>query len=452
MRDFDSILQIIDSTISPNYLNSTQEIVLREVWNGKTYARIADDYNYDSEYIKTVGYNLWQILSDAFNEQINKSNFVPFMRRQASFIVGNSRRGQGVIDSSNSDKSEEQKCYWNTAPGTDFFWGREREIELLKSWNQELECHCVVISGIVGAGKTSLATKFSRDIQDTWDYVIWYSLDNPPPVTKLITYYLKLIDTDFVETLTESPDNLSLLISQFIQDLKKHKILIVLDGLENLLTIDKKKSSIFYKKEFEGYGQLIRSIISAHHQSLLVCTTQVVPRSFRYYQAEQMKLLEIGGLCDLSVKKHIDESAFTSVVASSKLLQIYNCVGNNPRLMNIVKKNLYMCEEQENLNLLLNELSSLEETIALLEKEIEYLSNSQKEIIYWLSTSSSSVCLKELLIYSELSKTKLKFMQDLDLLEKKSLIVRQDSLLSLMPIVKNYLRRKLIYQSFHRIK
>ena len=453
MRDFDSILQIIDSTITPNYLNSTQELVLREVWNGKTYAKIADDYNYDSEYIKTVGYNLWQVLSNAFDEQINKSNFVPFMRRQANFITGNSQsQPQDSLIESTQNKSEEQeKYYWDTAPRTDRFWGRDKELELLKSWNQEPQCHCILISGIVGVGKTSLATKFSRDIQDMWDYIIWYSLDNPPPVTTLITYYLRLINPNFVGTITESPDHLSLLISQFIQALKTNKVLLILDGLENLLTINKTRSSIYYKQEFEGYSQLVRSIISANHQSLLVCTTQVVPRSFQYYQAEQMKLLEIGGLCNISLKKHIAETTFTSL-ASSQLLQIYNGVGNNPRLMNIVKKSLDMCEEQDDINLLLNELSSLEEIVALLEKEIEYLSNTQKEIIYWLSTSCSSVPVKELLTYSELHKTKLKFMQDLDSLEKKNLIAKQDCSLSLMPIMKNYLRRKLIYQSLQLTK
>jgi hypothetical protein len=85
--DFNSVLSLIDRTISPTYLSATQEIVLREVWNGKTYSKMACDYNYDPEYIKTVGCNLWQILSNAFNEQINKSNFVPYMRQRISCSI-----------------------------------------------------------------------------------------------------------------------------------------------------------------------------------------------------------------------------------------------------------------------------------------------------------------------------------------------------------------------------
>ncbi|MEL6502268.1 MAG: hypothetical protein AAFQ23_12880, partial [Cyanobacteria bacterium J06623_1] len=136
--DFDSVLSLVDRAISPTYLNPTQEIVLREVWNGKTYTKMAYDYNYDPEYIKTVGCNLWQTLSRAFDEQINKSNFVPFMRQRISGLVEENREsGEDVGESTNKatalapQPERQQLCTWTTAPNVKHFIGREPELSTL---------------------------------------------------------------------------------------------------------------------------------------------------------------------------------------------------------------------------------------------------------------------------------------------------------------------------------
>lgn len=448
-RDFDFILQLIDLTISPGYLNRTQEIVLREVWHGKTYAKIADDYNYDSEYIKTVGCNLWHTLSNAFNEQINKANFVPLMKRKANSASENkkdSHSENNLIQSTLGRSIQRKKYYWNTAPSTDVFWGREKECELLESWSQELECHCIMVSGMVGSGKTSLVAEFSKSVREEYDYVIWYSLYSPPPLATLICNYLNIISPNSIKSISEIPDNISILISQLINFLKEKKVLLVLDGLENVLDINQ---NICYKKEFEDYSQFIRSIISANHQSLLICTTQVIPNSFRYYGSKQIKLMEIGGLCDIAVEKNYNHSICVSA-DYHELLRLYNGVDNNPKIINILNKNLNVFKEEHDLELLMHELSYLDEIIVLLEKEIKYLSNTEREIIYWLSTSTS-VSFRELSTRVELAKPKFQLAQSIDYLEKRSLITKDKSNFSLMPIMKSYLRRKIIHQSLNAV-
>ncbi|HHP7232464.1 MAG TPA: hypothetical protein ACFCUY_16590, partial [Xenococcaceae cyanobacterium] len=77
----DQVIQLIDHQINPSYLNKIQEIILKETWQGKTYVEIAKEYNYESEYIKSAGCELWKLISQAFNQQINKSNFVAFIKR-----------------------------------------------------------------------------------------------------------------------------------------------------------------------------------------------------------------------------------------------------------------------------------------------------------------------------------------------------------------------------------
>ena len=56
-------------------LLNVHEIVFRNAWNDLSYAEIAESSNYDDEYIKYAGSKLWQLLSQAFDRRVSKSNF-----------------------------------------------------------------------------------------------------------------------------------------------------------------------------------------------------------------------------------------------------------------------------------------------------------------------------------------------------------------------------------------
>lgn len=58
-----------------NSLTTLQEIVLRSVWEEKTYTNIAIKANYDEEHVKKIAANLWQSISHFWQEPIDKSNF-----------------------------------------------------------------------------------------------------------------------------------------------------------------------------------------------------------------------------------------------------------------------------------------------------------------------------------------------------------------------------------------
>ncbi|MGL5877694.1 MAG: hypothetical protein ACRC2V_07935, partial [Xenococcaceae cyanobacterium] len=77
--DFEKVLTEIDRAIKPAYLNKVQELVLRHTYEGKTYSQIATTYCYEKEYIKTVGCELWRLLSKSFDRPINKANFTQFI-------------------------------------------------------------------------------------------------------------------------------------------------------------------------------------------------------------------------------------------------------------------------------------------------------------------------------------------------------------------------------------
>lgn len=71
-------LAILDIVLEQERLNDIQELVFRKVLAGQTYSEIAESADYDAEYIKFVGFQLWQLLSKAFGEKVLKETFIRF--------------------------------------------------------------------------------------------------------------------------------------------------------------------------------------------------------------------------------------------------------------------------------------------------------------------------------------------------------------------------------------
>lgn len=75
-------LLILDTALEQNFLNDVQELVFHQSWLGKTYLEMAENSGYNSNYIKDVGYKLWKLLSEVFEQEVTKSNFRSVLRRQ----------------------------------------------------------------------------------------------------------------------------------------------------------------------------------------------------------------------------------------------------------------------------------------------------------------------------------------------------------------------------------
>jgi hypothetical protein len=75
-------LVLLDQLL-PVTLSNLQETVFCQVWEDKTYAEIADEYNYEHSYIRDIGFRLWQMLSESLGEKVSKSNVRSVLSRYA---------------------------------------------------------------------------------------------------------------------------------------------------------------------------------------------------------------------------------------------------------------------------------------------------------------------------------------------------------------------------------
>ncbi|GAB4378939.1 MAG: hypothetical protein Kow00121_31840 [Elainellaceae cyanobacterium] len=74
-------LIIVDTLISPSHLNSLQETIFRQCWDGKSYEEIAAMSGYTADYIRVTGSQLWQVLSEATGEKITKHKLRSTLRQ-----------------------------------------------------------------------------------------------------------------------------------------------------------------------------------------------------------------------------------------------------------------------------------------------------------------------------------------------------------------------------------
>jgi AAA+ ATPase superfamily predicted ATPase len=111
-------LNLIDRIIQPERLNSVQELVFTECWQGKTYQEIADDSGYDPDYIRVVGSRLWQNLSDRLGEKITKNNFKSALRQQLGTTenFGGSHFSLGALELPNTPVPLDSPLYVQRPP------------------------------------------------------------------------------------------------------------------------------------------------------------------------------------------------------------------------------------------------------------------------------------------------------------------------------------------------
>ncbi|HEY9819692.1 MAG TPA: hypothetical protein V6D35_02795 [Candidatus Sericytochromatia bacterium] len=145
----DEALLFLDSVLQPEHLNDIQELVFRQTWEGRSYLEIAKKTAYDAEYVKYVGFQLWQLLSRVFREKVTKGNVHSVLRRKAQQVavvvaVSNSTstndginiqayQSDATTHSITAEGSTANRCEdWGEAIDVSVFYGRTEELNQLE--------------------------------------------------------------------------------------------------------------------------------------------------------------------------------------------------------------------------------------------------------------------------------------------------------------------------------
>lgn len=221
------ILTLADKIVftqTGEHLDDLQKAILEGTLQRETYEEIAKNFNCSESNARQIGAELWHIISQELQEEVNKSNFKSAMERwqfslfsnvvQDHVKVGtinfceNARHPPDIPNSNSTNENISNTNFQKIShqdlsemPDLDLFYHRNTEIENLSNLILENKSRLITITGISGIGKTSLAVKLVSKINHHFQAVIWLNLANYQNFTEfkehLQEFFLELEKLNF---------------------------------------------------------------------------------------------------------------------------------------------------------------------------------------------------------------------------------------------------------------
>ena len=437
--DLEKLLILLDDWVVESRgqgLSPQQKEIFRRSWEGQEY----DDMEisrYSTDYIKKMlAPKLWKLLSEVIGEPVTK-NTLRIVIEPALKV--RSRQQHSL-------KPLQWKIWSDDAPELSVFYGYADELNTLEQWIVTDRCRLVALGGMVGVGKTAIAVKLARQIQDSFQFVIWRSLRGSPPLQNILADLLESF-SDCTETTL--PGTSVSDVSRLMECLRSHRCLVILDGVETILETSQLAGR--YREGYQDYGQLFRQIGELNHQSCLVLTCSEKLRVIdlmadrnspvRYYKLEGLK--KDAATQILKDRELVEEPEWKS------LIERYE---GNPLLLRIVATTILEIFNgrasdfiRQNTIFLGNQLT--EE----LDRQFERISQVEIEVMYQLALDPQPLTRSQLRENIPSSPSSSQVTESLQSLAWRSLIekitIGGDSLFTLRPIIKKYVLNRFNQQS-----
>ncbi|MFB2894540.1 NB-ARC domain-containing protein [Aerosakkonemataceae cyanobacterium BLCC-F50] len=442
-------LALLDSLL-PQKLKDIQELVFRYSWQGWTYSKIAEYAGYDIGHIRDVGSKLWQQLSEVFGEQVSKNNLQAALHRQK--IQQHNAQNSSLVkeqprSSQRHHKPEDNSSqYWGENIDVPIFYGRDYELDLLQKWIIDDRCRLIALLGMGGIGKTTLAVKLVERLQDQFDFFIWQSLRNAPPIEEVITHLIHVLSEQ--QTIATTFDAQ---LSQLMDYLRTSRCLLVFDNAEAILE-SRDTSSLSnvqggkYRDGYVEYGELFRRVGVERHNSCLLFTSREKPKKLDAYEGKNLpvRTLSLTGL-DLQAVQAIATNNGCFCRSPSEWQHLMERYSGNPLALKIVSTTVQELFDGDISQFLVQETIAFGDIVALLDEQFNRLSELEKQVMYWLAINREWVAIAQL--HSDmLTLTQSQLLEALQSLGRSSLIERSAGLFTLQPVVMEYVTDRFITQ------
>jgi hypothetical protein len=450
-------IAIVDAAIQHKRLSNIQEQLLRQTWEGKTYAKIAETCGYDSSYIRDVGYRLWKTLSDGFGEHVSKHNLQVVVRTHAKRFQANpspkeisqivAHNHLSVVNPHNPEAIAPdvniKRCDWGNAIDTSIFYGRTEELETVKNWVIGDRCRLLGVFGIGGIGKTAFATKLAEQVESEFTLIVWRSLRNAPTVEVMLAELVNFLTNQEIATL---PQDFNRLLGMFIQALKQSRCLIVLDNVESILRSGKTTGQ--YIKGYEGYGELFRQVSEVRHQSCLILTSREKPSEVLPPDSSDrmVRSLQLAGLKEEARQMFQPELAIAP--ETSKLINFYR---GNPLALTVVSRSIHSMFDGDIQEFLDQDANVFGDIRYLLDQQYNRLSDREQQVMYWLAIERESITTDNLRqdIVPMISKSQI--LESVTSLRWRSLIEKNAKSFTQQPVVMEYMTDRLIDNAYNAV-
>lgn len=433
-------LIVVEKALSAERLSKLHTTVFCQVWEEHSYQEIAQNTGYEVGYLKQAGSRLWQVLSQVLGEKVSKNNVQSVVKRYAFSKVAPCQ--EDVVKNIRID--------WGDATKLGAIYGRASELATLERWIVQENCRVVGLFGMGGIGKTTLSVHCAKQIQGNFDYLIWRSLRNAPPITDLLAELLQFFSNQ-QKTIPNSLDSQILCLLEY---LRSARCLLILDNVETIMRSLRGRSAPShdcesgYQPGYDGYGQLIRCIGETEHQSCLLLTSREKPQGIAAKEGAYLPIrsLQLGGL-PISAGQAIFQLKGDFFGSSQEWQTLIAYYSGNPLALNIVAialKDFFAGSVTNFLDFLQPGAAVFGDIYQLLAQQLHRLSDLEEQVMYSLAIERQSVNLQQLLTNFEPQVTPASLLSALMSLERRSLIEKHQTLFTLQPVVMEYITSQLI--------
>ena len=329
---------------------------------------------------------------------------------------------------------------WGQAPDVSVFYGRTEELTTLKQWVVSDNCRLVALLGLAGSGKTTLSVQLASQVQNEFDLVIWRSLRSAPAPSDFLTNLIELFSNP---QKPDVPIDLNGKISRLVEELRKHRCLVILDDFEAVLRPEELAGH--YREGYEGYRDLIVRLCEVNHNSCLVLVSSEEPTELALLAGEKVRSLKPGISEEIAREIFQEKGLSTQAQEWAILLSRY---GGNLLALKIVAITIHEFFEGNVLKFLEATALFVEEHISnLLAQQFDRMSSSEQEIAYWIAIAQSPISLatlrEQILVNLSLSD----LLKNLDSLVRRSVIEKindgTETVFMLQPLIVQYVSDRL---------
>ncbi len=404
-------------------LNDVQMNVLESTLEGESYPAIADRSTYTLEYIREVGARLWQLLAQALGEPVNKKNIRSVLQRYQQSLV--------VVEL-------ERQYFWGEAIDVSIFYGRTPELKTLERWITKDRCRLIEILAMGGMGKTALAVKLAQQLPTEFDFVVWRSLRNAPPLADILADTIALLSRQQeIELAVEAKAH----IARLMHYLREQRCLLIFDNVESILLSGSPRQ---YLDGYEGYGELFRQLAECAHQScaLLTSREQVAEIANVAGNSLPVRILTLGGLSiEAGMAILEDKGLPLTIDKGEELVGLY---AGNPLALKIISTSILEVFDGQITDFLEQGIAVFNGIRMLLERQFDRLSSLEQQVMFWLAINREWVSVGELQADLWPAVSTAQLWEALEYLQGRSLIEVKGGKFTQQPVVMEYAIEKLL--------